>query len=90
MEENLLEREILKISKMREVGVTRDDFLRELSQKFRGLPFNTIVLKIEGLSNKGYLYMEYTGPADFFVKITEKGKQRLEEIMVEEALVFDF
>jgi len=90
MEENLLEREILKISKMRNIGVSRDDFLREFGQRFRGLPFNTIVKKIEGLASKGYLYMEYTGPADFFVKITEKGKQRLEEIMVEEALVFDF
>ncbi len=90
MEENLLEREILKISKMRDVGVSRDDFLRELGQKFHGLPFNTIVKKIEELTSKGYLYMEYTGHADFFVKVTEKGKQRLEEIMVEEALVFDF
>ncbi len=90
MEENRLEREILKISKSREIGATRDDFLRELGQMFRGLPFNTIVAKIEGLASKGYIYMEYTGPADFFVKITEKGKQRLEEIMVEEALVFDF
>ena len=79
--EALVETTVLRFTVKRGelVGVTKEDYLRELSRELKGVSFAELENALRALRSAGLVEMDEVGLKDFMVKPTIEGIEELQK-----------
>lgn len=65
------------VSKRGVSGITKDELLFELGKTVKGIAYADLMRHVTNLVNGGLAEMEESGPEDFTIMITKKGKEAM-------------